>query len=276
MAAITAVLGGSVTLVKSAYLWHADHSIDRRLKHAVDDISTALTRIHELEAMSISGPEIQLYREHLQEDLLAATKWLESARERKRIASVKKATESVGWRRQLLLYRPSGFSGWLIHTMFYCMVAFSIAIVFESLKEIRSSPDDAWYAFIAAPFVLLALYFRSVSHRMQHNAFSGATPGKAALNSDINWFRRLFLFFRPRGFGAYFVHFCFYMALLYAVIFICMGASGDVEEGFDIMGLISFLFALVFHADALARRQVYRMKSAAMQSTAVLSAAPTE
>jgi hypothetical protein len=264
LAALTAIAGASVTFLKGAVLWLTDHSDDRRLKSTADEICTSLTRLRELDAMKNPGPEVECYRQHLQESLEASTKWLETARERKRLSSQRKSSEPSGWRRRLLVYRATGFSGWVVQSMFYCMAVAAVTFAIGMAFDVRSTPSDLPWVLSGIPIVLLALYFRSVSHRLRRNAALAKSVGALPRAQRMNWFRRLLLLFWPRGVGAFFVHFFFGFSVLCVVLYVILTATDEPRSVFAILAGILFLFAVVFRADALARHDARYLQAAAV------------
>ena len=261
---VVGICGPLFTAGKSVVLFAKDHSLERKRRKTIEEVTTCLNRLQALKTF-LPATDLQLEPYYLQitEDLQALISDLNTVRDRILLREARRNKDPIGIRKWLLLYRPEGLNGWLTQSFFFGSCA---GLIFVLIIGLRKRPIDTGELISSVVTTgLWLLYARSVSLRLRDVGIMKRRTGIRELNSDLTWIRRALLFFKPRGLSAGIVHFFFYV---FAFDAIALPVQGPISTSWQIFLRVSLLLtAKVFQVDALLRRALSTELATASSTT---------
>jgi hypothetical protein len=250
LATVAGICGPLFTAGKSVVLFAKDHSLERKRRKVIEEISECLDRLHALDApLPTTDLQLEPYRLQITADVQDLIAELRAVRDKTLLRESRRDKESTGIRRWLLLYRPEGLNGWLAQSFFFGTFAALVFIVIISLR--KPSVDLGGLVISTVFMVIWLLYARSVSLRLKDIGTMRRHTGIRELNSDLNWIRRALLLFKPTGISALVEH-CFFYIFAFAIVSPIQEPMSASLKVVMIGG--SLLTAKIFQVDALARR----------------------
>jgi hypothetical protein len=202
------ICGTVFTSLKAIVGYLTDRSLERKKEKTLDEIEICTDRIHKFDETKelAQEPGMREYRHQLTGDLSKKLQTLNVVTEKSRERDAKRDDDPKGVRGWLLLYRPDGLDGWIVHSLFYFSVLMCltfISIVPKSFREQRSSGLlDFFFDFLLGFLVALslfsafALYLRGVSRRLRTVAGEARKNGGKDANADLKWWRKAALAFK--------------------------------------------------------------------------------
>jgi hypothetical protein len=254
--------------LKGLIIYALDHSMDRKSSKIVEEIDAYLTRLTKLESEKaiLQTPEVEQYKLQVMEDLQIKLRTLDSIRARKRRRELERNEEPTGFRKWLLLYRPEGFDGWIIHSLFYTFVFVTVSLIVEAsvFALLEHNATMLILLPISLLYVGLALYFRGISLRMKSAGNVVRLRSIQNPNSDLSWIRRTLLIFKKgdRGWGLRLLYYLFRIEGLVVLAYprFLNSPPGESPPG-RWVGLAMVIAAQFFRIDALSRRAQRRLSS---------------
>ena len=266
--------GPVVTLLKAAIGVLNDRSWDRKSSKNSKRIAQSIRELHEIEN-PIGGLQsfaLEPYRLGLQERIEVALRELQLGRDRAAARARAQLEEPAGIRRWLLLFRPHGFIGWMVHSAFYALllailgtwVGFGYITVDNIRMHQADFSDLAIVLTIPLMFCGLAVLPHSIAlKRKRLMILLGDRPNP---NSDLSWWQRLFLIFKAPRIGISierFFSYCFFAEFLMSP-FVIRGTLRDTRQSglgadesyfpvFFTIGFFGFLAFFLWY-DVLLRR----------------------
>jgi hypothetical protein len=200
------ICGTVFTTLKAVAGYWTDRSLERKKEKTLDEIEICTGRIHKLDETKelAQEPGMQEYRNYLTEDLRKKLQTLNVVIEKSRERDAKRDDDPKGVRGWLLLYRPEGFDGWIVHSMFYFSVLIcAMFILVIPLILWEQSGQDRWISLLLfldfGLFAAFALYLRGISRRLRTVARDARKNGGKDANADLNWWRKAVLSFKTSG-----------------------------------------------------------------------------
>lgn len=259
---IGGIAGAAFAALKVSITYAVDQTLNRKAAKTVDEIDAFLGRLVKLEDEKaiIQTPTLEEYKLQVEEDLQARLRTLEAIRAQKRRRAVRRNEEPKGIQRWLLLYRPEGFDGLIIQSLYYVFSLAIVLLVIEVPIVLVVRHLEGW---VIVPgilvYVLIALYLRSVSLRLKSVGNAVRLKPIKHPNSDIGWLRRNLLILK-KGDGLWALRVLYYIFLVEPVYIWSQLSDVSQRPPFLSRSLTlvtaawALLFAQVFKADALSRR----------------------
>ena len=263
---LAGLAGTSISILKAAVIYIADHSLDRKARKIGDEIDKDLARLARLDNPNLDLPPVhlELYKNQINEDLQAQLRALDRARSSKLRRVLSKNADPTGIARWLLLYKPAGVNGWFIHTSYYCTLLL-VALFLVDLCVIAffdtAARDLEFLGAMAACFVLfsaIALYLRSISLRLKTKRNSIILHAIPHPNFDLYWLRQLFLLFKRHD-GYWILRICSWFCVVELIAFPWIIEDEGYSFEMVFSGLFFVFLVWLFHTDALSRRAKKRL-----------------
>lgn len=274
---IAGLAGSAVTTVKVFTGYAIDQSLNRRVTKTTDEIDALLGRLAKLEREQATAQTANLaqYKLQVEEDLQSKLRALERIRAQKHGRAIRRNEEPKGIQRWLLVYRPEGFNGLIIQTLYYafCLVVI-LGVIIIPIELLWSQNQEGLLGIILGPFVaisygLIALYLRSISLRQKSVGNAVRLDPSKHPNRDLGWLRRnLLIFKKGDGFSGLraLYYFLLFMALYLPIIswvfrihapstaFQRIFYQSQVGQVGLWVPIVYLLFAEILKSDALSRR----------------------
>jgi hypothetical protein len=167
---IAGIAGSVVATLKVCAIYAVDQSLTRKIRKTTDDVDALFTRLVKLDGQEvrINALNLQQFKIQIEEDLQAKLLILAALRAQKLRRGVKRNEEPKGIQRWLLLYRPEGFIGLTIQSLYYlCILAIAMLVIAFPLILLEHDLDWLFFLPGIAVYVLLALYLKTISLRLK-------------------------------------------------------------------------------------------------------------
>ena len=167
--AVVGLAGGLISVFRTIVSMLTDRSLERHARKHTEAINESLTRLRRFRAARVHllPPDLNPYHAQLLDDLQRESQRLAAVRHQQAEREALKVADPEGYRRWLLLYRPEGVVGWIIHSLFYGFVFAFFALV--GVFIVSPPSHRVIGAFLGVlELVLPALYFRSAGLRRRH------------------------------------------------------------------------------------------------------------
>jgi hypothetical protein len=215
------IAGPLITLIKEAIGFFNDRSWEKKTDKNVALIGQSLRDLHDAQQYGVlqNGDILKPFYKTLEERIQQAAGELEQQRQRLVRQMNARLEEPTGVRRWFLLFRPHGFSGWVVHATFYAFaVTITTGLVFflhVNIDNMRMHQGNFFDVLFGVVFFVIygafALLPRAVSLKQRRCWI--ACRGREDPNSDLAWWRKLILAFAINKTGAWIERvFCFFCA----------------------------------------------------------------
>jgi hypothetical protein len=199
-ATVIGLAGGVLTLGRAASAALTDRSLERSIRRHTEVIQTSLASLRQLQEAKETNQQVSLdsYHAQLVDDLSAAATGLERDRARVQRRSARSLEEPTGLWKWLLLYRPEGVAGWIVHSFFYGVIFLNSEILYRWIR-FGDMPGQALTTSIRglAANLLLAFYVWHVAVMHKHAAVLARQRHESNPNSDLAWWEKVLLWFPP-------------------------------------------------------------------------------
>ncbi len=169
---IAGIAGSVVETLKVCATYAVDQSLTRKIRKTTDDVDALFTRLVKLDGQEVrlNALNLRQFKIQIEEDLQAKLQILAALRAQKLRRGIKRNEDPKGIQRWLLLYRPEGFIGLTIQSLYYlCVLVIAMSVIaIPRILLLESQHDSEWF-FLAgiAVYVLLALYAQTISLRLK-------------------------------------------------------------------------------------------------------------
>jgi hypothetical protein len=199
---IAGLAGSAFATLKVCATYVVDLSLKRRIAKTVDDVDSTFARLVKIDGQEIKlkALDLQEFKLQVEQDLRAKVQKLRILRAQKFLRGTKRNEDPKGIQRWLLVYRPEGFGGLMVQSLYYFCICAAFAIVITACKRALVLHRNEWFfAIFLLPLVLVGVYARSISLRLKIVGNRMRRSALADPNKDINWLRRNTLVLKQGG-----------------------------------------------------------------------------
>lgn len=248
--------GPVVSFAKTIVGYLTDRSWSQKRTKNAQIVARCIRDLNEREKLPpyLNAEILNPYSRALAERLEAALQQLESADGRTAARECAKFEEPQGIRRGLLLFRPYGLTGWMLHSFFYgsviAVAAFVVTVIHFAVDNVRNhvavASDIAFVVILPAAYGAFALFPRSVA--LKRKKLSILQHRQPDVPDGASAIKRLLLAFPAPGRLAKFEKGIYYFCWMEMIVFPFAAKDMIGESPLTISVAVSLVFTFMVFA----------------------------